>query len=108
MRSMKNRLATVVAGSLLVAQTLGGLSLSAPEDFGAPAIPDALFQNACVRERAEREAAEAEGREPVDLAAQNVSSWRRQFGGETAYGPMPARFCFFGDRSGSEDPRFDR
>jgi hypothetical protein len=97
------RFATIVAGALLAAQTLGGVALATPTDSSLPLVPNELFQNRCTRDRDERARAEAEGREPQDMDEVNLQPWRRVFSGANNYGPPPASLCIFGDRfSGSE------
>jgi hypothetical protein len=103
MRTTTRRFATIVAGALLAAQTLGGVALATPADPSLPLIPNELFQNGCTRDRQERAQAEAEGREPEDIEEVNQPAWRRVFSGANRHGPTPHNLCIFGDRfSGSE------
>ena len=100
----RGRLAATFAGALLALLSFGPAAFAAPSDPIVPALPDAVYQNACVRERAEREAAEEQNREPQDLAAQNLPAWRRGFAGQSQFGPVPTRYCWFSDQFGPEDP----
>src|SRR5688572_72913 len=105
MASIRNRLAVIAAGAVIATQSAGGSALAAPEVGLVPVMPDALFQNACVQNREEQERALEEGREPEDIAATNVSRWRRVFSRSSAFGPVVHTGCYFNDSDGPEPPR---
>jgi hypothetical protein len=105
MGRIRNGLAVVATGVVLGTQSFGASAIAAPELGLAPVTPDALFQNACVQNREERERAEEEGREAEDLAILNVPRWRRVFSRSSTTGPVVHTGCYFSDQEGPEPPR---
>jgi hypothetical protein len=103
MQELPYRLAALVAGALLTAQTLSGVALAAPANAPLALVPHDLFQNGCTRDREERARAEAEGREPVDQEEATLQPWRRIFSGASRNGPIPHNLCIFGDQFPGSD-----
>src|SRR4051812_37437859 len=107
-----HRLAAIVAGALLAAQTMSPIASAAPAapDAIAPAlITTELYQNACTAQRQSSEAdalALAQGR-PVDdnLEASSAQPWRAAFSGETRGGPVQPRYCWFSQTFGDSPGR---
>jgi hypothetical protein len=105
MASIRTRLAVIAAGAVMATQSGASSALAAPDVGLLPVMPDALFQNACVQNREERERALEEGREAEDLADANVPRWRRVFSSSNSYGPVVHTGCYFNDSSESDPPR---
>jgi hypothetical protein len=98
-----HRLASVIAGALLAAQTLAPVALAAPagasDNAAASLVPPIVFQNSCTRDRQEEAQAEAEGRPAQDIEATSSQSWRGAFTDYSRNGPVQPRFCWFSSQS---------
>ena len=107
MRTFTHRLAAIVMGTLLAAQTVAPVALAAPASSPVSStwalVPQELFQNGCNRDRVEQELAAVEGREVEDIEEVNLRSWRRAFTTTSRFGAPESKWCWFGDQFGQGD-----